>query len=142
MKANIPIKFLKLEDGFRLLITIHVNGKKVNVLIDTGASKTVFDISRSAKFVSKKFFEKHDQLSTGLGTSTMKSKLVIIESIKLGKINVRNYKTVVIDLAHVNVAYAQLKVKPIDGVLGSDLLKQYNAVIDYDKKELRLEASR
>jgi hypothetical protein len=56
----------------------------------------------------------------------------------LGKIEVKNYKTVVIDLSHVNVAYAQLKQKPIDGVLGSDILKRYKAVIDYGKRKLVL----
>lgn len=138
MKTVIPIKALKLEDGFHLLINVRVNGKAARLLIDTGASKTVFDKGRCIQFLSADKFEKHDKLSTGLGTSSMKSHLAVISKITLGKINIKNYKTVVIDLSHVNVAYAQMDQKPIDGVLGSDILKRYKAVIDYGKKKLIL----
>lgn len=138
MKTIIPIKVLKLEDGFHLLVDLRVNGKPAKMLIDTGASKTVFDKGRSARFISPDVFEKHDKLSTGLGTSTMKSHLADIREMRLGKISVRDYKTVIIDLSHVNVAYGQLKQKPIDGVLGSDVLKKFRAIIDFGKKKLVL----
>jgi predicted aspartyl protease len=140
-RVIIPIKLLKLEDGYHLLVNIRVNGKSARLLIDTGASKTVFDKERIAQFLSEDKFEKHDKLSTGLGTSSMKSHLAVIENITLGKIGIKNYKTVVIDLSHVNVAYAQMKQKPIDGVLGSDILKKYKAVIDYGNKVLKLQVS-
>lgn len=136
MKTQIPIKILKLEDGFHLLISLRINGKSARVLIDTGASRTVFDKTQIKKFLKEEKFETHDKLSTGLGTNKMKSHLVAIEKISIGKIEIRNYKSVVIDLSHVNVAYRQMKQKPIDGVLGSDILKKYKAVIDYGKKSL------
>lgn len=138
MKIEIPIKMLKLEDGFHLLVNIRVNGKPVRLLLDTGASKTVFDKERAKRFLSEEKLEKHDKLSTGLGTSNMKSHLAVIERISLGKIEIKNYKTVVMDLSHVNVAYGEMKQKPIDGVLGSDILKKYKAVIDYGKRRLVL----
>lgn len=136
MTISIPIKILKLDDGFHLLINIRVNGKHARLLIDTGASHTVFDKERIVNFIKKEKVEKHDKLSTGLGTSNMKSHLAVIENISLGKIEIRNYKTVVIDLSHVNVAYKHMKQKPIDGILGSDILKKHKAVIDYGKKKL------
>lgn len=136
MISSIPIKILKLDDGFHLLISVRVNGKPARLLIDTGASKSVFDKSRIETFLSADKFEKHDKLSTGLGTSTMKSFLAVIDKMSIGKLEIKNYKTVIIDLSHVNVAYGQLKQKPIDGVLGSDVLKKYKAVIDYGKKKL------
>ena len=138
MRSFIPIKILKLDDGFHLQISIQINNKPANVLIDTGASQTVFDKTRIANFLREEKFELHDKLSTGLGTSDMKSHLVIIDEISLGKIKNKNYRSVVIDLSHVNVAYKQMKQKPIDGVLGSDILKKYKAVIDYGKRVLSL----
>lgn len=137
-KVSIPIKILKLEGGFHLLINIRVNGKPARLLIDTGASHTVFDKGQILNFLKKEKFEKHDKLSTGLGTSDMKSHLAVIDKISLGKKEISNYKTVVIDLSHVNVAYKHVKQKPIDGVLGSDILKKYKAVIDYGNKKLSL----
>jgi clan AA aspartic protease (TIGR02281 family) len=137
---KIPIKLLKLEDGFHLLINIRVNGKAVRLLVDTGASKTVFDKERAKKFLAEEKLEKHNKLSTGLGTSKMKSHLAVIKKISIGTIEIKNYKTVVMDLSHVNVAYRQMKQKPIDGVLGSDILKKHKAVIDYEKRTLVLSA--
>jgi hypothetical protein len=49
-----------------------------------------------------------------------------------------NYQAVAMNLSHVNYAYAQIGQKPIEGVLGSDLLKKYKAVIDYPKRKLYL----
>ncbi len=138
MKAIIPIKIVKLEDGLHLLISIRINGKKGRVLIDTGASHTVFDKSKISRFLKLEKLESHEKLSTGLGTNAMKSHLVVIEKIEIGRLPISKYKSVVIDLSHVNTAYAQLKIKPIDGVLGSDLLRKYQAVIDYGKRKLTL----
>ena len=138
MRTEIPIKILKLEGGFHLLISLRINGKPASVLIDTGASHTVFDKTRINSFLTSEKIEKHDKLSTGLGTSSMKSHLVAIGKISLGKLEIINYRSVVIDLSHVNTAYSQMKYKPIDGVLGSDILKKYKGVIDYGKRTLRL----
>jgi hypothetical protein len=139
MTTIIPFKVLDIAgEGFHLLIKILINKKVAKVIIDTGASKTVFDKKRIKKFVKKKTFEKHDSLSTGLGTSTMTSELVSIKKIKIGELEIVNYKTILLDLSHVNHSYEQIKLKPVDGVLGSDLLLKYSAVIDYDKKILKL----
>ncbi|MBI4945857.1 MAG: aspartyl protease family protein [Bacteroidetes bacterium] len=108
------------------------------MLIDTGASKTVFDKKRISNFLKEEKFETHDKLSTGLETSNMKSHLVVIKKISIGTLEIKNYKSVVIDISHMNAAYSHMKQKPIEGVLGSDILKQHKAVVDYGKKTLRL----
>ena len=115
-----------------------INRKVANVIIDSGASNTVFDKKRILKYVSEKKFEVHDNLSSGLGTNTMQSHFTTLKKIKLGTIEIAEYKTVLLDLSHVNKSYKQVGLEPIDGVLGSDLLLKYNAVIDYEKKKLKL----
>lgn len=134
MNVSIPIRILKLDEGFHLAVNICINDKPAWMLIDTGASKTVLDKERAKNFLQKEKFQEHDNLSIGLGTSNMKSHLVTIKKISFGKIENRNYTTVVLDLSNVNDAYRKIKQKPIDGILGSDLLKKYKAVIDYGKK--------
>ncbi len=120
---------------------MHVNKKVANVIIDTGASKTVFDKTRIEKYVTEKTFEKHDSLSSGLGTNTMQSEQVFIKKIKIGELEIENYKTILLDLSHVNKSYEQIGLKPVDGVLGSDILLTYNAIIDYEKKVLKFKFS-
>jgi hypothetical protein len=139
MISTIPFKILNIDgEGFHLMIKIKINNKVSNLIIDTGASKTVFDKHRIKNFVSEKKFDTHDKLSSGLGTNSMESQLVTLKKIKIGEVEILNYHTILLDLSHVNKSYEQIGLKPVDGVLGSDVLLKYNAVIDYEKKILKL----
>lgn len=143
MLVTIPFKILNLDgEGFHLLVKMKINNKVAQIIIDTGASKTVFDKTRIAKFVKDTHFDTHEKLSTGLGTNTMTSQITVLKKISLGEIQLNDYKTVLLDLSHVNQSYESLGLKPVDGVLGSDLLLQYKAVIDYEKKVLKLKTIR
>ncbi len=139
MTIKIPIRLLTIEgDGFHLLIKIRINGKSANAILDTGASKTVFDKERIERFLGKEKVGEHSRMSTGLGTTSMKSHQVTLGKLALGKIELSKYNAVVLDLSHVNQTYNQIGLKPIDGVVGSDLMQKYRAVIDYGKKLLVL----
>ena len=139
LKTTIPVELLFIEDaGYHLLIKARVNGKKALMLIDTGASKTVFDLDKVQKFVSEDRFIMLEKLSTGLGTAKMKTHSVLLKKIQLGKFIIPGFETIVIDLSHVNQTYAKLDLPEIDGVLGSDLMLKYNALIDYKNKKLTL----
>ena len=53
-KSTLPIHFIKLNDfGVHLVVKAKINGKIANMLIDTGASNTVFDKTRIATFLPK-----------------------------------------------------------------------------------------
>ena len=86
------MNILKLEivpiedDGYHIFIEAFINGKKARLLIDTGASRTVFDAERIKAFLpdGDHNFEKIDKLSTGLGTNTMESHTVILAEFRLG----------------------------------------------------------
>lgn len=139
---NIPINFVEIEDGgYHLFIDAKVNGKPVNLLLDTGASKTVFDntsIRRILDIDSEEHeFELSPHKSTGLGTNTMDSHLVTIENFSIGDVVLNNFEVVVLPMDHVNEAYRMLEHREIDGVIGSDILKQYNATIYYRKKLMK-----
>ncbi|HTL80612.1 MAG TPA: retropepsin-like aspartic protease [Bacteroidia bacterium] len=139
MKIVLPIKLLKIEgDGFHLSVKIRVNGKSANMIVDTGASKTVFDKERIGKLIGKEKFHENERLSTGLGTNSMQSQTVQIRKMEFGKLKLENYTAVILDLSHVNVTYEKIGLKAVDGVLGSDIFQDYKGVIDYGKKKLVL----
>ena len=131
----IPIE----EDGFHIFFDAIINGKSARLLIDTGASRTVFDAERIKPFLkhNEHNFEKIDKLSTGLGTNTMESHSVTLKKFTLGDTIFTDYQTVVLNMEHVNQSYRMLGYPEIDGVLGGDLLHELRAVIDYRKKEIR-----
>jgi predicted aspartyl protease len=138
--TKLNLEVLSIEgDGYHLYINAKINGLKAHLLVDTGASKTVFDKSRIVNFSHENKLVELDKLSTGLGTDSMRGHLIDIDEIKLGNIKVKNYQGLALDLSHVNASYDKMGIKPIDGVLGSDILHQFNAIIDYKNQELTLE---
>jgi predicted aspartyl protease len=138
-KIVIPIELLQIEgDGYHLMVKTFLNGKGAILLIDTGASKSVFDKTRIGNFITHSEFETNEQLSTGLGTNSMESHTTVIDEISLGSLVLKNYKAVILDLSHVNLSYTKIGLEPIDGVLGSDILLDYKATIDYGNKQLTL----
>jgi hypothetical protein len=139
MTSTIPFKILSLDsDGYHLMIKAKINGKAANLIVDTGASKTVLDRTRVSKFVKESDFKTHDKLSSGLGTNTMESQTTVLKKLKIGELEITDYTTVLLDLSHVNASYEQIGLKQVEGVLGSDILLKYKALIDYEKKVLKL----
>ena len=139
MITTLPIKIIAIgDDGFHLSAKIYLNGKVANVIVDTGASKTVFGNSSIQKYVTDKKFKNLENLSIGLGSKKIKSKSVTINKIKIGTIKIANYTTILLDLSHINDSYKEIGLKPIDGILGSDILNKYNAIIDYKKRIIKL----
>jgi predicted aspartyl protease len=141
MLVKIPLKLLAIEgDGTHLLIAVKINGKKAKLLVDTGASRTVFDINGISKFTGKKKFNKNEQLSTGLGTNSMQSHNTLLKKFEIGKLKIENFEAILLDLKHVNESYERIGLGTIDGVLGGEILVTFKAVIDYGKKQLKLKA--
>lgn len=139
MIAILPLTIFPIEDdGFHAKVIIEVNGKEACMILDTGASRTVFDENGITNFIGNNFMEKNDRLSSGLGTTSMESKKVVINELKLGKIKLENYNAIILDLTHVNQSYQKLGLAKVNGILGGDILKDYKAIIDYGTKELKL----
>lgn len=137
--ANVPLTLLNLQDdGFHLLVEVIIFNKVFTAVLDTGASKTVFDKSIIEQYANHEHIMLSEHLSTGLGTNTMESYTLIIPDFKLGDIYLKNYEVALLDLTTINIAYEQLEQSPVVGVIGGDLLWKYNAVIDYGNTLLTL----
>lgn len=136
--TEIPIQLVSIEDdGFHLMLKGLINSMPANFLIDTGASRTVFDNTVIRKFVTNPQFEANEKLSTGLGTNEMPSEVLEIEKLQFGDLIIIGYQAVAIDLKHVHLSYQHLGLPQIDGVLGGDLLKHYKAVINYKTRKIK-----
>ena len=60
------------------------------------------------------------------------------EELSFGDLKIEDYQAVAMDLTNINASYEMIKLPPIDGVLGGDLLRKHNAVISYKLKKIRL----
>jgi len=124
-----------LGGGFHPFITVYVEGKRCRFLIDTGASKSVIDKHFYETKLNKKM-KVIKQETTGLHSTTMESYVGVLKKLTIGKLTISTYGIAGVDLTHVNATYKRMKIRKIDGILGSDLLKKYNMIIDYGQSKL------
>jgi len=108
------------------------------MLIDTGASKTVLDLNEFQSSFPNLTLTKRDELSTGLGTNSMESSSAILSHFQLGNLLIENLEIALLDLSHIQNAYRELNLPPIQGVLGNDIWVPYQAIIDYPKNQIQL----
>jgi predicted aspartyl protease len=142
MNVNIPLVIISIEEeGFHPHISVKINGKEAVLLLDTGASKTVFDMEMINHYIENFQPEAHDKFTTGLGTSSMESHKTIVDTLELGDITISNFDAVLLDLSHVNKSYELLGIPQITGVLGSDLLVELKAVINFSDNSLELNSN-
>lgn len=135
MKTKVPLQTIKIDmEGYHIGIACQLNNKKANVIVDTGASRTVFDSNRIHLFTDASRQVAVESQSTGLGTNTMQSALITIDSFKIGKINLKNLDIVLLDMTHVNESYQKIGLQPIDGVIGCDILFKFKASINLKKQ--------
>ena len=115
--------------------TIH--GKTANFLIDTGASRSVFDPNTISTFIDDLQFEKKEGLTAGVGSSDLESSTFQIDEFSLGELEIHDYEAVALDLENIHEMYGKLGLPHIDGIVGGDLLKRHKAVINYRSKKVR-----
>lgn len=141
-KTSIPLEILPIDElGFHLCVQVTVNRKKCKLVLDTGASRTVFDQEEIKRFVKEGTTEIEGQLSAGLGTDQMQTHSVILKRFKVGRLTLENFEALALDLRVLNESYEKLGHGKVIGVLGSDVLQSQQAVIDFGKCRLTLRYS-
>ena len=115
-----------------------IHDKEARFLIDTGASRSVFDPHTITDFIDNVAFEKKEGMTAGVGSSDLESATFMIEIISIGELEIHDYEAVALDLENIHEMYGKLGLPRIDGIIGGDLLKRYKAVINYKGKKLRL----
>ena len=136
---EVPIQLLDIEgEGFHIMVEGTIHGKEAHFLIDTGASRSVFDPKTIASFIDGIVFEKKEGMTAGVGSSDLESATFVIDVFSIGEMEITDYEGVALDLDNVHELYAKLGLPHIDGIVGGDLLKRYKMVIKYKGKKLRL----
>jgi predicted aspartyl protease len=124
------------KKNYHLFIALKIGNKTARLLVDTGASKTVFDSERVLQFVKEKKIKTNDSKSVGLGVAEMETMVVKLKNLTIGKLSFAKLEVAVLPIAHVNETYRQINLPPIDGVIGSDFFMKYKAIINYRNGEV------
>jgi hypothetical protein len=137
----IPIEIIEIDKGnYHVFVNLIINKQPCRLLLDTGASKTVMDTERVHAFLSiKDHVQAHHTKSVGLGAAELETQIATLRNWEMKKFKLRKFEVAILPIAHVNTTYEGINLPPIDGVLGSDFLVKYKAIINYKKQLMKLE---
>ena len=136
---EVPIQLLDIEgEGFHIMVRGMIHDKEASFLIDTGASRSVFDPKTITAFIEDIQFEKKEGMSAGVGSSDLESATFVIDRLGIGALEITDYEGVALDLENIHEMYGKLGLPHIDGIIGGDLLRRHKAVINYRSRKLRL----
>lgn len=134
-KGYIKVKLrLTKTNHFEMKATL--NGVKGRFILDTGASNSCVGFEAVDNF--NLAVTDSDVMAAGAGAINMETKMSSKNKIKIGKWGSNKIVLVLFNLSQVNTALTNHKSKPVDGIIGADILKKSNAIIDYEKKYLYL----
>ena len=135
---EIPLRLLDIEgEGFHVMIQGKINGMEANYLVDTGASRSVFDPKVITQYIENPTFAKKEGITAGFGGSDLESSTFIIDSLSFGDIELHHYEAVAIDMEEIHESYKKLGLPAIDGILGGDLLYRLKATLNYRLRKIR-----
>lgn len=144
---NMPLQDFLLQKGYikvKLKLTktnhfeIHatINGVKGLFILDTGASNSCvgFEAIQTFNLTAKDSEIK----AAGAGATDMLTQISKKNKLKIGAWKKDKVALVLFNLTHVNTALLAYNSKPVDGIIGADILKKAKAIIDYDKRHVYL----
>ncbi len=139
-KIELPIRLVVLEEeNYHIIIeSVFPNGEKGIWIVDTGASRSVFD-RNLAQFYEPITLENTEIHSAGIGDSQIEALPAFIPSINFGDLHLNDFMVALIDLEHVNTIYSKFSDFKVIGLVGSDFLVKYKAEINYKKLILKVQ---
>lgn len=136
LKKNYTKIKLHLSKTNHFEIKVTLNGVKGLFILDTGASNSCVGFEAVETFGLK---AKDSEIkAAGAGATDMSTQISKKNNLKIGKWKNDKVALILFNLSHVNTALISHNSKPVDGIIGADILKKGKAIIDYEKKELYL----
>ena len=115
-----------------LLVTAWLGDRPVRLVVDTGATKTILDVA-AARRAGVTAFNQEIGLATTVAGAALVMRHAVVPAVRVGPAVAYKPLVGVTDLSR-SVARGGVA----DGVMGADLLAQFGAVIDYDRRALKV----
>src|SRR6266542_2381928 len=101
MKTIIPLNIESIEKGnYHLFVKIKIGRRVANMLLDTGASKTVFDQEKILKYIEASAIQSQHVQSVGLGSSDNHTDIAKIPHVRFYDLKLSNFEVAVLDLSN------------------------------------------
>lgn len=138
MPEIIPFKIIQLDaKSFHPILTGRLDGDNINLILDTGASRTVL-----GKHITQGFptieCETEEAFAAGINAQTMDVEQVEIPEITIGESTFKNLLVFSADLNGISEIYQKMAGQKIDGLIGCDFLVKYKATINFKMRKIVL----
>ena len=130
-KGYDEIELYKTRTG-HITTTIKVNGKSCVFLIDTGGGATLIDRNKKEKFG----LTSSGTSDYAAGISSRSSLVRTSATFQVNGQDITVDELYLMDITYINSEFRKNRSKQVDGVLGTDFLAKYGAVIDYAQSKL------
>ena len=118
------------QAGGLILVTAEVNGSPGSFILDTGAPRLIIN----SKYIEKKEDHFLRAEAQGVGGAITSLDFHPVESFDWQGIRIEAQGVILMDLERIE---ARME-RPIHGLIGYDLLKDYDVLLDYDRREVTL----
>ena len=124
------------SEGYNLYVDGSVNGTKARLMVDTGAFATLlhsqFVLRMNIPLRQTKF------RSVGVNLAQSRVRLANITRFSVGSMDMQSHRVGVINLERLIHGGLLDASPPVAGLLGSEMLQRYHAIIDFGTKSLYL----
>jgi len=127
---------MRESEGYNLYVDGSVNGTKARLMVDTGAFATLLH----SQFVLRmKIPLRQTQFkSVGVNLAQSRVRLANITRFSVGSLDMQSHRVGVINLERLIHGGLLDASPPVAGLLGSEMLARYHAIIDFGTKSLYL----
>ena len=135
----IALESVELSNGgIHLLIKGKIDDVELRFVVDTGASHSVMDIHWARLNLDEDDFILVNEPAHGIGSSVEVHR-VNISNMLIGELMIHDRLIALIDFSSINAIYSQEGIEEVHGIIGGDILKDYHAIIDYKKEQLKFQ---
>ena len=123
-------------EGYNLYVDGKVNGTKGRLMVDTGAFATLLH----SQFVQRMNIPMQQTKYRSIGVNLAESRVRIanIARLSVGSMDLKSHKVGVINLEKLVHDGLLEATPPVVGLLGSEMLQRYHAIIDFGTNSLYL----
>ena len=132
LKVEVPFTYIRTQ---QIAVKGRLYGKTLPMLVDTGSSHTVIHTATAQDLGIP--LADSSGVGGGVGGNNIAMYPLPSMAIELGKEN-WIVKPIAMDLSHVVHALKESRSRQVSIVLGADLLREYNALIDYGRRVMTL----
>lgn len=134
MPKSIPFKLIELEpESYHILVDATINGEPVKLIVDSGASRSVFDIIYDT---GERVEGISDTVAVGFMSENVNIELASIPSLLVAGVKFNDFPIALVNLSSLRELYKNITGLSVAGLLGCDFLVHNVSSINLRSKKI------